>query len=305
MDNTLTTHTTTELKEFLDDNKDVFSKHTITTYRNDYKRFRTQMRDRKNIYNLTQREIIDIVSNTDYNKKALLNIAIVILKWKDKEISRLIKYRTDLEEMRDEKQAEKNKEQLEKSGATYEDLMEALNVATGTDYILFYLLINLNTRNNDLIMRMITNKEKDALNQEENFIVVSPHKTTFIRNDYKTNARYGTKTDTIKDEKFQKIILNEIMSGRDYLFVNNKLKPYKQTEIGKFIKSRFKKYLENSNLSQATIYKIIQNHYEQNGNLKMLKNIADSRGQNLDTQFKFYSQTDFTNKKAEEQSDEE
>ncbi len=305
----MTTYTTTELQEFIEDNRDKLNKQTLTTYRNDYKRFRTQMKDRKNIYNLSQKEIIDVVKNTDFNKKALLNIAIVFLKWKNKEITRLLKYRTDLEEMREEKQAEKNKAQLEKSGATYEDLMKALEISNGMDYILFYLLIKLNTRNNDLIAKMISKKEKDKLNIEDNFMVVSPSKVIYIRNDYKTHSTNGTKKDVIRDEKFVKIMNSEV-GNREYAFVNNKHKPYKQTEIGKFIKARFKSYKQldlppDTNISQSTIYKIIQHHQEKNGNIKAMKTMADNRGQNIETQLKFYSQTDFNDKKAEESDDEE
>ncbi len=301
----MTSHKTQELQDFIYENDDKLNKQTIKTYINDYKRFRTQMNGRQNIYNLTQKEIIDIVSKSDFNKLALLNIAIVFLKWKNKEHNRLIKYRTDLQENKAEKQAEKNMEILEKSGADYHDLMGALNTATGSDYILFYLLIKLNTRNNDLIMKLISNKQKNLLNKEDNFMIVSPSKATFIRNDYKTAKSFGSKKDVIRDEKFQKYILKELVGGTEYLFVNNKLKPYKQTEMGKFIKSRFKKYLPESNLSQAVIYKIIQHHAEENGNVKMMKNIADARGHSINTQLTEYSTTDYHNKKAEESDDEQ
>lgn len=301
----MTSHKTQELQDFIYENDDKLNKQTIKTYINDYKRFRTQMNGRQNIYNLTQKEIIDIVSKSDFNKLALLNIAIVFLKWKNKEHNRLIKYRTDLQENKAEKQAEKNMEILEKSGADYHDLMGALNTATGSDYIMFYLLIKLNTRNNDLIMKLISNKQKNLLNKEDNFMIVSPSKATFIRNDYKTAKSFGSKKDVIRDEKFQKYILKELVGGTEYLFVNNKLKPYKQTEMGKFIKSRFKKYLPESNLSQAVIYKIIQHHAEENGNVKMMKNIADARGHSINTQLTEYSTTDYHNKKAEESDDEQ
>lgn len=300
----MTTHKTQELKEFIADNEDKLSKQTIKTYINDYKRFRTEMRGKQNIYNLSQKEIIDIVSKSDFAKLNLLNIAIVILQNKDKEHSRLLKYRTDLQENRAEHQAEKNMEILNNAGADYHDLMGALDTATGTDYILFYLLINLNTRNNDLIMKLITNKQKDEINKTENFMVVSKNKSKFIRNDYKTAKSFGTKEDTIRNIKFQKFMIKELLNDNEYLFVNNKKKPYKQTEIGKFIKSRFIKYLPDSNLSQAVIYKIIQHHAETNGNMKMLKNIADARGHNLETQLLHYSTTDFNDKKAEETDDE-
>ena len=304
MSNTMTSHKTAELQEFIDAHEETLSKQTIKTYINDYKRFRTQMSGRQNIYNLTQKEIIDIVQKTDFNKRALLNIAIVFLKWKSKEHSRLIKYRTELMDNKAEKQAEKNVAILEKSGADYHDLMGALDTATGKDYILFYLLINFNTRNNDLIMKVISRKDKDKLNKEENFMVVGTSKSKYIRNDYKTAKSFGSKEDVVRDDKFQKIMLNVLGDGGEYLFVNNKLKPYKQTEIGKFIKSRFKKYLPNSDLSQAVIYKIIQNHAEQNGNIKMMKNMADARGHSLETQISSYSSTNYNNK-AEESDDDE
>jgi len=304
MANNITSHKTVELQDFIDAHEETLSKQTIKTYINDYKRFRTQMIGRQNIYNLTQKEIIDIVQKTDFNKRALLNIAIVFLKWKSKEHTRLIKYRTELMDNKAEKQAEKNVAILEKSGADYHDLMGVLDTATGKDYILFYLLINFNTRNNDLIMRVISRRDKDKLNKEENFMVVGASKSRYIRNDYKTAKSFGSKEDVVRDEKFQKIMLNVLCDGGEYLFVNNKLKPYKQTEMGKFIKSRFKKYLPNSDLSQAVIYKIIQNHAEQNGNIKMMKNMADARGHLIDTALNHYSSTNYYNK-AEESDDDE
>lgn len=301
----MTTHKTQELIEFIADNEDELSKQTIKTYINDYKRFRTEMRGKQNIYNLSQKEIIDIVSKSDFAKLNLLNIAIVIKRWKNKEHDRLLKYRLDLQSNKQEKQANKNIEILKNAGADYHDLMGALETAVGTDYILFYILINLNTRNNDLIIKLITNKQKDELNKEDNFMIVSKNKSKFLRQNYKTAKSYGAKEDVIRNIKFQKFIIKELLNGNEYLFVNNKKKPYKQDEMGKFIKARFKHYLPDSNLTQAVIYKIIQNHAETNGNVKMLKNIADARGHNMETQLLHYSTTDFNNKKAEETDDEE
>lgn len=301
----MTTHKTQELKDYIADNEDELSKQTIKTYTNDYKRFRTEMRGKQNIYNLPQKEIIDIVSKSDFAKLNLLNIAIVIKQWKNKEHDRLLKYRLDLQSNRQETQAKKNIEILKNAGADYHDLLGALDTAVGTDYILFYILINLNTRNNDLIIKLITSKQKDLLNKTDNFMMVSKSKSKFIRNDYKTAKSFGTKTDVIRDEKFQKFVINELLNGNEYLFVNSKKKPYKQDEMGKFIKARFKQYLPNSNLTQAVIYKIIQRHGEANGDMKLLKNIADARGHNIQTQLLHYSTTDFHNKQAEEETDDE
>ena len=310
-----TTHKTQEWIEYYEDNVDELSKKTLETYFNDYNRFRSEMRGKHNIYNLSQKEIMDIVSKTEWAKLNLLNIAIVILQNKNKEVSLLLKYRKNIQEGREDQQAAKNEAQIKKANASYDDLMRALDEATGKDYILFYLLINLNTRNNDLIMKLITNKQKDLLNEEDNFMIVSPSKSRFVRNDYKTNKSFGVKIDKIRDEKFQKMINKELLEGNEYLFVNNKKKPYKQTEMGKFIKSRFAFYLDvksadpkeevKTNLSQAVIYKIISEYAREFGGDKMKKDIADARGHSLDTQAKYYSTIDVSNKKAEESDDDE
>lgn len=295
----MTSHKTEELKEFIDDMEDELNKQTIKTYINDYKRFRSEMTGKHNLSNLPQSEIINIVKKTKFAKLNMLNIAIVFLNWKDKPINMLIKYRTDLREKRTENAVEKNIEIIKNAGATYDDLMRALDKATGTDFLLFYLLINYNTRNNDLIIRVIDAKDSE-ITKAENFMVVGKNKTSYIRNEYKTKATYGTKTDVIRNIKFQKYIRTELENDNEYLFVNNKMKPYKQTEMGKFIKSRFKKYLKDSNLSQAVIYKIIQHHAEENGNVNMMKNIADARGHSIDTAFQYYSSSKYDNKQAEE-----
>ena len=297
-----TTHKTQEWIEYYEDNVDELSKKTLETYFNDYNRFRSEMRGKHNIYNLSQKEIMDIVSKTEWAK---LN----------KEVSLLLKYRKNIQEGREDQQAAKNEAQIKKANASYDDLMRAFDEATGKDYILFYLLINLNTRNNDLIMKLITNKQKDLLNEEDNFMIVSPSKSRFVRNDYKTNKSFGVKIDKIRDEKFQKMINKELLEGNEYLFVNNKKKPYKQTEMGKFIKSRFAFYLDvksadpkeevKTNLSQAVIYKIISEYAREFGGDKMKKDIADARGHSLDTQAKYYSTIDVSNKKAEESDDDE
>ena len=277
-----TTHKTQEWIEYYEDNVDELSKKTLETYFNDYNRFRSEMRGKHNIYNLSQKEIMDIVSKTEWAKLNLLNIAIVILQNKNKEVSLLLKYRKNIQEGKFQEQADKNKAQIKKANASYDDLMRAFDEATGKDYILFYLLINLNTRNNDLIMKLITNKQKDLLNEEDNFMIVSPSKSRFVRNDYKTNKSFGVKIDKIRDEKFQKMINKELLEGNEYLFVNNKKKPYKQTEMG-----------------------IISQYAIKHGGEKMRVKIADARGHSLDTQAKYYSTIDVSNKKAEESDDDE
>jgi len=309
----LTTHKTQEWKEFEKFQYDKLTKKTLDTYKNDYKRFRNEMANKRNIYNLPQREIKSIVENAvglnangeKFGKLALLNIAIVLLKWKDKPTDLLTKYRTELQVGKNAVQTDKNKTIIENSGVDYHDIMGALDTAMGKDYLLFYLLINHNTRNKDLIIKVISNKnKKELLNDEDNFIVVSPNKATFIRNDYKTASSYGRKKVVIRDEKFVKYIKKELDIGNEVLFTNNKNQAYKPADYSKYISARFKKYLPDATkLTQAVIYKIITTHAHSNKDISLMKKIADQRGHSIEVQMRHYATIDFNDKKAEEDSD--
>tara|TARA_B100000768_G_C11283661_1_gene380397 strand:- start:5401 stop:6342 length:942 start_codon:yes stop_codon:yes gene_type:complete len=298
----ITKHRTLEWVEFAKSQEDKITKKTLDTYFNDYLRFRKEMKDKRTIYNTPQRDIKSIVQNTDYNKRALLNIAIVILKSKDKPIDMLMKYRDDIYNEKQTNQAEKNRNIIKNSQVSYDELISTITdervgnyVITGIDYILFYLLINFNTRNKDLVIKVISNKnKKELLNKEENFIIVSPNKATLIRNDYKTKSSYGTKKDVIRNLRFNKYIKMELAKDNKALFVNNKNNPYKPYDFSKMISSRFQYYLpEATKLTQAVIYKIITANAHSNGDIKTMKKIADNRGSSLQTQMEQYQSNDY------------
>jgi len=71
-------------------------------------------------------------------------------------------------------------------------------------FVILFLLLNYNTRNKDLVLRVVNN-ESD-LNEKENFIFIREKDVVYIRNDYKTKTRYGGKQDVIKIKKFLKAI---------------------------------------------------------------------------------------------------
>ena len=77
----------------------------------------------------------------------------------------------------------------------------------------------------------------------------------------------------------------------DESFTNNKNQPLKVNEMNNHIKRRYAKFLPEANMSQSLIYKIIQNHYEELGDIKKLQEIAELRGHRIDTQLNNYSST--------------
>ncbi len=67
------------------------------------------------------------------------------------------------------------------------------------NFVILYLLLNYNTRNKDLVARVVNN-EAD-INQKENFLFIREKDVVYIRNDYKTNDTYGMKQDVIVAKK--------------------------------------------------------------------------------------------------------
>ncbi len=56
--------------------------------------------------------------------------------------------------------------------------------------------MNYNTRNKDLVVKVVN--DETNLNDDENFLFIREKDVVYIRNDYKTKERYGTKRNIIK-----------------------------------------------------------------------------------------------------------
>ena len=184
----------------------------------------------------------------------------------------------------------KNELLLKDTGISFDKLNDILDKSVGNDYLLFYLLLTFNVRNADMIIT-ITDKDnfKTNYNKKDNFMVVYPNKVIYIRQDYKTRQEYGIKKHTITDKKFVATLKNRIAEGYKTLFTNNKNLPLKVNEMNKHIERRFNKFVPNSGVNQSIIYKIIQNHYQELGDIKKLMEIAELRGHRIDTQLHNYS----------------
>ena len=175
-----------EWSGFVDAKKNDLTPQTLNNYSNGYERLRELLGGKKNIANITQNDIIDIIKNSEFHKPTILNIAIVIKQFKNKPVNKLLKYRATLIIEAKDEQPIKNANAIIDANTTYEQLQTALDEATGIDYILLYLLMNYNVRNTDLIIQPILSKDKKAkLNKEDNFIILTRNKAKYIRQDYK------------------------------------------------------------------------------------------------------------------------
>ena len=150
---------------------------------------------------------------------------------KDKVPQDFINYRSDVLDGDIQKHTRKTNDALKAQLPSMQSVLdnEKLHLKNGNSkaYMRCFLCREFYTRNMDLDVKIITDK-KD-LNNEDNFLLIQkrPNRVEYIRNSYKTFAKYGTKTFTIKDKAFLKMCDASIKKGGDdvYLFPNRPTEP--------------------------------------------------------------------------------
>jgi site-specific recombinase XerC len=128
------------------------------------------------------------------------------------------------------------------------------------NFVILYLLMNYNTRNQDLVLRVV--KNESDLNQKENFIFIRDKDVVYIRNDYKTKERYGMKRDVIKAKKF----FNSVQELDSLLLNNDNLDRQVKAVTG--------------GINQSSMFKIM---IATNNNLKSIAKASKNRGTNMNT----------------------
>ena len=136
------------------------------------------------------------------------------------------------------------------------------------NFVILYLLLNYNTRNKDLVVKVV-NDESD-INPNENFLFIRDKDVIYIRNDYKTKNRYGSKRDVIKSKK----LFNAVKEVDSLLEYNNNL-------------DRQVKKVTNG-INQSTMFKML---VASNNNLKGIQKASKNRGTNMETIAKSYDIT--------------
>ena len=128
------------------------------------------------------------------------------------------------------------------------------------NFVILYLLLNYNTRNKDLVLRVVNNE--DDINPNENFLFIRDKDVVYIRNDYKTNDKYGTKRYIIKAKKFFTAVqdLDSLLEDNDNL----------DRQVKKV----------TGGINQSTLFKIM---ISQNNNLKGITKASRNRGTNMNT----------------------
>jgi len=272
-----------EFKEFIKDK----SANTIKSYIQQYNKLKKivdkEMEQSIDIQNISEKNILEFVSdeNNLNSQQALINIAIMIRKMKKSPTSKLEKKRDENKEKLKGFVKEKNQKLKDDGLPSYQDLLDYLEFLYDskrwTDFIINYLLIYYHTRNEDVNFELVPFKRDTKENKDINYLWYSKRakKATLYRRNYKTAGKYGMKTDTITDPKFLNAI-KQIFECRKKgeegcdVFIPNK------ENVGYYVKKA-----TLNNLGENLYNKIIINHFR--NNLDKLKEISESRGTSLDT----------------------
>jgi len=237
----------------------------------------------KPVNETSENKILEIVkeqSNVN-NQQALLNIGLAVRKLYGLSVKKLEEFREKLKLKINESIKKKNIE-LKETLPSYDDLIQYTEMlwenSEWTDYIINYLLIHYQVRNEDLDFQIIKRK-KDANDPDKNYMWLQSGKVTYIRNRYKTDKTYGKKVNVITNKQFITAIrrvlgcqASELKCG---VFIPNR------SAIAYYIqKATYKQ------LGESKYVKIVINHFRKN--LDKLKEISDNRGTDLKTILSYY-----------------
>jgi len=222
-----------------------------------------------------------------HSQQAFMNIFILIRKLYNMPINELESFRKGNREVLKQAIVENNKVLVD-TLPEYENLLEYLNELYRQKewraFIINYLLIHCQTRNQDLIADIVT-KVADGKDPNKNFIIFQAKlKTaTFIRNVYKTAhivkadgniAGYGPISIKIKNNLFAEALKQLLATGETELIPNTNTLAY-----------TIKKYTYKG-LGEGNIFKIVVNHFR--NNIDMLQQIALNRGTAIGTMLENY-----------------
>lgn len=282
------------------DSRPLISDKTKTSYLSVYKKLTRELA--KPIRNSTQKQIletIDEISDKLTTRNVLINMAIIVFQLYEKDTGLLLKRREKNSLNNKRVRIETNHAKLkylpgrQKLLNHLEDLYKEKR---WEEYIINYLLIYLNLRNQDLNL-LITRKglkikEGKKGNKsfvKDNFLVVRSRDITLFRSNYKTYSTYGTKSNSIQSKKFRKAVLGFIEEQQ----ADGDFTPLLHKANGQRISDGFlHEYINKrtfDNLNESDYMKIVVNYVDEKGNLNNLRQLASNRGTDVNTIIENYN----------------
>jgi hypothetical protein len=205
----------------------------------------------------------------------LLNLVIVLRTIQELPTDKLKQYRTELSKERLNNQVSKMsdlKDKLLSLPEFQKELMKSYEEGEWKKFIVNYLMMTYGVRNMDTDVEIVKSK-KDATDSNQNYLILSKDKVTWIRNKYKTVKTFGQQTHEITDPEFVRAVKKH---GVGRLFTEGQ------------ISNSIRKLLIDK-MNEARIFKmLIDDAYDKKDTIR-INELSKSRGTSISTIKSFYN----------------
>ena len=247
----------------------------------------------KSVKNFTQKEIIEHIetlTTSPNTKNQYLNLAIQMRRYfgpefgllsskREKNQTQIMKYKNKL---KDEKMA--------RLPAMYE-LKEFTNTLYKEElwraFIINYLLITFNVRNQDLDLIVVSSKRR-ANDPKENYLVLRKNDILYIRRKYKTFKSYGEKINVFKSQKMRRALQEYVAQQTKEPYKYPYHKPVMLLGKGNGVRidndsiHNFVRRHTFQNLSEGDYNKIAVSEIREFDDFKKLQQMSKNRGTSMD-----------------------
>ena len=205
----------------------------------------------------------------------LLNLVIVLRTIEGLPTDKLKAFRGELSKERLTNQVGKMadlKDKLMSAPDYREQLLKAFEAGEWKKFIVGYLMMTYGVRNMDIDV-MIVKSKKEAIDDKQNYLILSKSKVVWIRNHYKTVKTFGQQTHEITDPEFIKAVKSH---GVGRLFDEGKMA------------NQLKKILIGG-MNEAKVFKMIIDEAYDNKDTERINELSKSRGTSIATIKSFYN----------------
>ena len=255
---------------------------SIETYGYVYKRIIKLLK--YDVLEYTEKQIIKEIKNFDIksamSKNTMIAVVMLIRKNVDLPTDELTAYSKSLIELH-YKNKQKSNETLQDDLPSVKQLEDFTNKLYTdnkyTDFIINYILLNYNTRNMDLDLKLIADK-KDG-NKNENYIYNTNKYLVYVRNSYKTSSEYGTKKIKIYNSNMRRAFAVLLGDEKEHKLIET-------SNLNKYIQER-----TYAGLGEARVLKSILMEYKAENDIAGFERVSKNRGTSMDVLLSSYSIT--------------
>ncbi len=252
-----------------------------------------RLTDNEKLLPMSEDRLISVINNDDIppqSANGMLSVILLIRRANGLPVDKLVKYRETT--LYDAKIAHKRiqniklKDELPNTEDINKYIRYLYNTKDYVGYIINYLMIRYATRNKDLNIIITRNpdvvKKKDDSNV--NYLYITRSYVTYIRNDFKTISTYGKKKHRIDNALFNKAVT--ALLGDEYetpLLQLNDGEPISEESLAKVIQRK-----TYNSIGEGKYFKVQIQDLKSQRNIKRIKELANSRGTDLQVVFNQY-----------------